>query len=226
MRTLYITHDIASARQVPDNIGLLFRRELVMFGPRAELLASGEPVVRQGDAPDYCYIVQRGQVEVVAEGADGPRVLAMLGPGALFGETALLTGAPRNSTVRAVHGALVLRMDGADLLELMRNDQPVADSLWRLTAERARPAQAATATASHDPAQGGDATLTDTRTGAQFRLSPFGFSIWQQLDGERTARDISVNLFEQTGEPPAAFACGDHYEFGASPKSCRRIAGW
>ena len=106
-------------------------------------IGPGEPVVRQGDAPDYCYIVQRGQVEVVAEGADGPRVLATLGPGALFGETALLTGAPRNSTVRAVHGALVLRMDGADLLELMRNDQPVADSLWRLTAERARPAQAA-----------------------------------------------------------------------------------
>lgn len=44
---LIVTHDIASARQVPDNIGLLFRRELVMFGPRAELLASHEPVVRQ-----------------------------------------------------------------------------------------------------------------------------------------------------------------------------------
>ncbi len=34
---LIVTHDIASARQVPDNIGLLFRRELVMFGPREEL---------------------------------------------------------------------------------------------------------------------------------------------------------------------------------------------
>jgi phospholipid/cholesterol/gamma-HCH transport system ATP-binding protein len=44
---LIVTHDIASARQVPDNIGLLFRRELVMFGPREELLASGEPVVEQ-----------------------------------------------------------------------------------------------------------------------------------------------------------------------------------
>ncbi|WP_217211635.1 ABC transporter ATP-binding protein [Streptomyces sp. AC550_RSS872] len=44
---LIVTHDIASARQVPDNIGLLFRRELVMFGPREELLTSGEPVVRQ-----------------------------------------------------------------------------------------------------------------------------------------------------------------------------------
>ena len=44
---LIVTHDIASARVVPDNIGLLFRRELVMFGPREELFASAEPVVRQ-----------------------------------------------------------------------------------------------------------------------------------------------------------------------------------
>ncbi|WP_277400426.1 ABC transporter ATP-binding protein [Streptomyces marispadix] len=44
---LIVTHDIASARQVPDNIGLLFRRELVMFGPRALLLHSDEPVVDQ-----------------------------------------------------------------------------------------------------------------------------------------------------------------------------------
>ncbi|TJZ57170.1 ABC transporter ATP-binding protein [Streptomyces piniterrae] len=44
---LIVTHDIASARLVPDNIGLLFRRELVMFGPREELLSSGEPVVGQ-----------------------------------------------------------------------------------------------------------------------------------------------------------------------------------
>jgi murein L,D-transpeptidase YafK len=34
------------------------------------------------------------------------------------------------------------------------------------------------------------------------------------------------DLFEQTGEPPVAFACGDHYAFGAGDDSCRRIAGW
>jgi len=34
------------------------------------------------------------------------------------------------------------------------------------------------------------------------------------------------DLFEQTGEPPAAFACGDHYEFGGGSLSCRRVAGW
>lgn len=34
------------------------------------------------------------------------------------------------------------------------------------------------------------------------------------------------DLFESTGEPPVAYACGDHYRFGASEASCRRIAGW
>lgn len=34
------------------------------------------------------------------------------------------------------------------------------------------------------------------------------------------------DLFEQTGEPPVAFACGDHYEFGGGGASCRRVAGW
>jgi phospholipid/cholesterol/gamma-HCH transport system ATP-binding protein len=44
---LIVTHDIGTARTVPDNLGLLFRRELVMFGPREVLLTSEEPVVKQ-----------------------------------------------------------------------------------------------------------------------------------------------------------------------------------
>jgi phospholipid/cholesterol/gamma-HCH transport system ATP-binding protein len=44
---LIVTHDIATARTVPDNIGLLYRRHLAMFGPREMLLSSNEPVVRQ-----------------------------------------------------------------------------------------------------------------------------------------------------------------------------------
>jgi phospholipid/cholesterol/gamma-HCH transport system ATP-binding protein len=44
---LIVTHDIGTARTVPDNLGLLFRRELVMFGPREVLLTSEEAVVKQ-----------------------------------------------------------------------------------------------------------------------------------------------------------------------------------
>jgi phospholipid/cholesterol/gamma-HCH transport system ATP-binding protein len=44
---LIVTHDVNTARTVPDNIGLLYRRHLSMFGPREMLLSSQEPVVRQ-----------------------------------------------------------------------------------------------------------------------------------------------------------------------------------
>jgi phospholipid/cholesterol/gamma-HCH transport system ATP-binding protein len=44
---LIVTHDINTARTVPDNIGLLYHRHLAMFGPREMLLCSEEPVVRQ-----------------------------------------------------------------------------------------------------------------------------------------------------------------------------------
>ncbi len=44
---LIVTHDINTARSVPDNIGLLYHKHLAMFGPREMLLSSEEPVVAQ-----------------------------------------------------------------------------------------------------------------------------------------------------------------------------------
>src|ERR1700753_1938681 len=44
---LIVTHNINIARTVPDNMGMLFRRKLVMLGPREVLLTSDEPVVKQ-----------------------------------------------------------------------------------------------------------------------------------------------------------------------------------
>jgi len=44
---LIVTHDIMIARTVPDNIGMLFRGNLVMFGPREVLLTSDNPVITQ-----------------------------------------------------------------------------------------------------------------------------------------------------------------------------------
>ncbi|MGJ9422007.1 ABC transporter ATP-binding protein [Aeromicrobium sp. CF3.5] len=44
---LIVTHDINTARTVPDNIGLLYHKHLAMFGPREMLLTSEEPVVAQ-----------------------------------------------------------------------------------------------------------------------------------------------------------------------------------
>jgi len=71
--------------------------ELVLeLKPR--VIIPAEEVFRTGEPGDGMYFIQRGNVEIVA--ADGT-VLATLGPGSFFGETALLTARPRNATARA-----------------------------------------------------------------------------------------------------------------------------
>lgn len=44
---IVVTHHIASARQIADYIGLLFRRHLVTFGPADDMFNSANPVVKQ-----------------------------------------------------------------------------------------------------------------------------------------------------------------------------------
>ncbi|WP_415951417.1 ABC transporter ATP-binding protein [Streptomyces sp. KLOTTS4A1] len=44
---LIVTHNLDIAATVPDNMGMLYRKGLVTFGPREVLLTSEEPAVRQ-----------------------------------------------------------------------------------------------------------------------------------------------------------------------------------
>jgi NADH dehydrogenase len=80
-----------------------------------EHFEAGEVIVQQGDFGDKVYFIDAGRVEVMREepGA-APARIAVLEPGMYFGETALLTDAPRNATVRtltAVEATVVARSD-------------------------------------------------------------------------------------------------------------------
>jgi len=58
----------------------------------------GETIFHEGDLGDALYILEAGQVEVFSETSQ--KVLAYLGPGSFFGETALLLRQPRSATLR------------------------------------------------------------------------------------------------------------------------------
>jgi putative ABC transport system ATP-binding protein len=62
---------------------------------------AGAEIVRQGDPGDKFYIVKSGTVEVIIDDGAARHTVATLGKGDFFGETALLTGEPRNATVVA-----------------------------------------------------------------------------------------------------------------------------
>jgi putative peptide zinc metalloprotease protein len=70
------------------------------FGP-------GDRIVKQGDPGDSFFVVASGQVEIV----ENRRVRGRLGPGAYFGEVALLANSPRTATVRAATPSRVLELD-------------------------------------------------------------------------------------------------------------------
>jgi len=73
---------------------LLEGASLVSFG-------QGQVVVREGDPGEALYLIKAGKVDVNTT-RDGQQLqLATLGPGACFGEVALLSGRPRTATVVA-----------------------------------------------------------------------------------------------------------------------------
>jgi len=61
-----------------------------------------------------------------------------MGPGECFGERSLLTGEPRNATVRAEEDTLVVEICKQDLSPLIESNPDLAERLGELLAERER----------------------------------------------------------------------------------------
>ena len=68
----------------------------------------GENLFCEGDQGDSAYVITTGEIEVLKESAGREVRLAVLGPGALIGEMALLALAPRNATCRALTDATLV----------------------------------------------------------------------------------------------------------------------
>jgi NTE family protein len=94
----------------------------------------GAVIFRQGDAGDAMYLVESGQVQVVAEDTQQP--LAYLGPDSFVGEIALLLGQPRSATLKVVIDAELWALRKADLDELLAEYPSIALHLTREIGQR------------------------------------------------------------------------------------------
>ena len=74
----------------------------------ARAFAAGEEIVREGENGDTAFILVEGQCEVVQGTGANRRSLRHMGPGEVFGETALLTAGPRTATVIALTSVTVM----------------------------------------------------------------------------------------------------------------------
>ncbi len=76
----------------------------------------GAAILTQGEAGDFYYVITTGRAAVVRDGTE----IAQVGVGRSFGEEALVSGEPRNATIRAVTKLGAMRLAAADFERLLR----------------------------------------------------------------------------------------------------------
>ena len=86
-------------------------RKVVLLG-QLDQVAASDLIVRKGDTGTEMYMLVSGRVRVFDRLPDGTeKTLTLLGPGAIFGEMALVSQEPRSASVIAEMPSEVLRLD-------------------------------------------------------------------------------------------------------------------
>src|SRR4030095_3433787 len=96
---------MANPPPVPVNLLSVLPHELaaaVFAAARPHRLKADQTLFTAGDPGDGCYRVEQGLLKVsVVSPSGGERILAILGPGALVGELAIIDAQPRSASVTA-----------------------------------------------------------------------------------------------------------------------------
>jgi CRP-like cAMP-binding protein len=108
------------------------------FGRRFE---AGEVVYREGDAATEAYLLEEGRVRLIKRVRGAERSLMVLKPGDLFGESALLVGAPRSSTAIALVPGVAIALDQTTLQNLLEHNPTVAARIVQQLVRRLRDAE-------------------------------------------------------------------------------------
>jgi putative ABC transport system ATP-binding protein len=121
----FLRHCPVFANLTPGALADIADRMLV------EVAAPGQIIIRYGEEGDKFYLVREGAVEVLVGGVDNPATNIRLTTGDFFGETALLTGAPRNATVRAVEPTVLYVLNKTDFQQALESIASFKEELLR-----------------------------------------------------------------------------------------------
>jgi CRP/FNR family cyclic AMP-dependent transcriptional regulator len=104
-------------------------------------LRRGEVLFREGDSGDKLFIVTEGKVKLGKSSSDGrENLLAILGPGQMFGELSLFDPGPRSATVTAVTDCVMQSLSHDELLKWLTGRPSVARGLLAQLGSRLRKA--------------------------------------------------------------------------------------
>jgi CRP-like cAMP-binding protein/Zn-dependent protease len=166
--------------------------------------APGDVLMREGERGDDAYLVRAGELEVLR----AERVLATIGPGAFVGEVSALTGNARTATVRARSEVSAFRLRGENVRPIVKKHQELVSRLEGTMQSRHIPRRVGEVVVAPAPDDARAVLLRDAGGSTYLRVTHEALAIYNDIDGERTLRDLAMRHFERTGalDPAGVFA--------------------
>ncbi|ADG75978.1 transcriptional regulator, Crp/Fnr family [Cellulomonas flavigena DSM 20109] len=151
--------------------------------------ARGDVLFHEGEPGDRLFLVRDGKIKLGRRSNDGrENLLAVLGPGEMFGELSLFDPGPRTATATVVADAVVLELGHRDLVTWLADKPKVAEHLLQALARRLRRTNEALA----------DLVFSDVPGRVAKALLDLSTRFGQQVDeGIRVAHDLTQEELAQ-----------------------------
>jgi CRP-like cAMP-binding protein len=111
----------------------------LIAGGRTKHIGVKELIISKGDTATEVFFIVDGRVKVSASSEEGKEIIfAILGPGELFGEIALVEGTEHSASVIAIEPTEILMFERRDFLALLHKQPALALSLLTTVCSRLR----------------------------------------------------------------------------------------
>lgn len=102
-------------------------------------ISRGDELFVEGDPGEHLYVIVEGKIKLGTASSDGREsLLAVLGPGEMFGELSLFDPGPRTATATAIVDSKVLGLGHEDLGPWLSGRPAVSQELLKSLAQRLR----------------------------------------------------------------------------------------
>jgi CRP-like cAMP-binding protein len=142
-RLRFVAQKLASRTKAPGSAA----REATVFEPAVIAQLEGalprsalvrfpkETVIfKEGQSGTFMYLVKEGRIAI----AVGSNIVEVIAPGGTFGEMAVVDQSPRTARAGALADSMLLAIDRASLMEVVKKHPAVAVAMLRGVAERLR----------------------------------------------------------------------------------------
>ena len=142
-RLRFVAQKLASRTKAPGSAareGSAFEPALVTqlesALPRSALVRYARETIifKEGQSGTFMYLVKEGRIAI----AVGSNIVEVIGPGGTFGEMAVVDQSPRTARAGATMDSVLLAIDRASLVEVVKKHPAIAVAMLRGVAERLR----------------------------------------------------------------------------------------